>query len=80
MTPLKGTALKQNLLGREKIQRRTLDQSLHHPGQRDYDRVCFYDSPAWQDSVGSQVVDPYPFKIMVGEENLSSNGIHIPGS
>jgi integrating conjugative element protein (TIGR03752 family) len=26
-----------------------------------------------------QVVDPYPFKLMVGEENLSSNGIHIPG-
>jgi len=26
-----------------------------------------------------QVVDPYPFKIMIGEENLSSNGIHIPG-
>jgi len=28
--------------------------------------------------VGGQVVDPYPFKIIVGEENLSSNGIHIP--
>jgi len=26
-----------------------------------------------------QVQDPYPFKIMVGEENLSSNGIKIPG-
>lgn len=25
-----------------------------------------------------QVVDPYPFKVLVGEENLSSNGIHIP--
>ena len=29
--------------------------------------------------VGGQVVDPYPFKIIVGEENLSSNGISIPG-
>jgi len=29
--------------------------------------------------VGGQVVDPYPFKIMVGPENLSSNGIKIPG-
>lgn len=26
-----------------------------------------------------QVVDPYPFKVMVGEDNLSSNGIKIPG-
>lgn len=26
-----------------------------------------------------QVVDPYPFKVIVGEKNLSSNGIHIPG-
>lgn len=26
-----------------------------------------------------QVQDPYPFKIMVGEDNLSSNGIKIPG-
>lgn len=26
-----------------------------------------------------QVVDPYPFKVIVGRENLSSNGIHIPG-
>lgn len=26
-----------------------------------------------------QVVDPYPFKIMIGEENLSSNGVKIPG-
>ncbi|MEE3118919.1 MAG: TIGR03752 family integrating conjugative element protein, partial [Pseudomonadota bacterium] len=25
--------------------------------------------------VGGQVVDPYPFKIMIGPENLSSNGI-----
>jgi integrating conjugative element protein (TIGR03752 family) len=29
--------------------------------------------------VGGQVVDPYPFKLIVGEENLSSNGISIPG-
>jgi len=29
--------------------------------------------------VNGQVVDPYPFKIMVGEDNLSSNGIKIPG-
>ena len=29
--------------------------------------------------VGGQVVDPYPFKLIVGEENLSSNGIKIPG-
>lgn len=29
--------------------------------------------------IGGQVTDPYPFKVMVGEENLSSNGIHIPG-
>ena len=28
---------------------------------------------------GGQVIDPYPFKVMVGEENLSSNGINIPG-
>lgn len=26
-----------------------------------------------------QVTDPYPFKIMIGEDNLSSNGIQIPG-
>jgi integrating conjugative element protein (TIGR03752 family) len=26
-----------------------------------------------------QVIDPYPFKVMVGEKNLSSNGIKIPG-
>jgi integrating conjugative element protein (TIGR03752 family) len=26
-----------------------------------------------------QVTDPYPFKILVGEDNLSSNGIQIPG-
>jgi len=26
-----------------------------------------------------QVIDPYPFKIIVGAENLSSNGIKIPG-
>ena len=29
--------------------------------------------------IGGQVSDPYPFKMIVGEENLSSNGIHIPG-
>ena len=29
--------------------------------------------------INGQVIDPYPFKLMVGEENLSSNGIHIPG-
>lgn len=29
--------------------------------------------------LNGQVIDPYPFKVMVGEENLSSNGIHIPG-
>lgn len=29
--------------------------------------------------INGQVVDPYPFKVMVGPENLSSNGIHIPG-
>lgn len=29
--------------------------------------------------INGQVIDPYPFKVMVGEENLSSNGIHIPG-
>lgn len=29
--------------------------------------------------VGGQVVDPYPFKVIVGDENLSSNGISIPG-
>lgn len=29
--------------------------------------------------IGGQVTDPYPFKIIVGSENLSSNGIHIPG-
>ncbi len=29
--------------------------------------------------VNGQVVDPYPFKVMVGEDNLSSNGIKIPG-
>ena len=29
--------------------------------------------------INGQVVDPYPFKVMVGEDNLSSNGIHIPG-
>lgn len=28
---------------------------------------------------GGAVTDPYPFKILVGRENLSSNGIHIPG-
>ncbi|WP_104005978.1 TIGR03752 family integrating conjugative element protein [Marinobacterium lutimaris] len=28
--------------------------------------------------VGGQIPDPYPFKIIVGPENLSSNGIHIP--
>lgn len=26
-----------------------------------------------------QVVDPYPFKVMIGEQNLSSNGVKIPG-
>lgn len=26
-----------------------------------------------------QVTDPYPFKIIIGEDNLSSNGIKIPG-
>lgn len=26
-----------------------------------------------------QVTDPYPFKILIGEDNLSSNGIQIPG-
>ncbi len=29
--------------------------------------------------IGGQVVDPYPFKLVVGEDNLSSNGISIPG-
>lgn len=29
--------------------------------------------------IDGQVVDPYPFKIMVGADNLSSNGIKIPG-
>jgi integrating conjugative element protein (TIGR03752 family) len=29
--------------------------------------------------INGQVVDPYPFKVMVGEDNLSSNGIKIPG-
>ena len=29
--------------------------------------------------VNGQVIDPYPFKVMIGEENLSSNGIYIPG-
>ncbi len=29
--------------------------------------------------IGGQVVDPYPFKLIVGPENLSSNGIKIPG-
>jgi integrating conjugative element protein (TIGR03752 family) len=29
--------------------------------------------------VNGQVIDPYPFKIIIGEENLSSNGIEIPG-
>ncbi|MCG8612246.1 MAG: TIGR03752 family integrating conjugative element protein [Pseudomonadales bacterium] len=29
--------------------------------------------------INGQVIDPYPFKVMVGEDNLSSNGIHIPG-
>lgn len=29
--------------------------------------------------VNGQVIDPYPFKIIIGEENLSSNGISIPG-
>ncbi len=28
--------------------------------------------------VNGQVLDPYPFKLIVGEENLSSNGITIP--
>ena len=28
--------------------------------------------------VGGSIQDPYPFKILVGEENLSSNGINIP--
>ncbi len=28
--------------------------------------------------VDGQIPDPYPFKIIVGPENLSSNGIHIP--
>lgn len=28
--------------------------------------------------VDGQIPDPYPFKIIVGAENLSSNGIHIP--
>jgi integrating conjugative element protein (TIGR03752 family) len=29
--------------------------------------------------VDGQVTDPYPFKLLVGEENLSSNGVRIPG-
>ena len=29
--------------------------------------------------VSGQVVDPYPFKLVVGEDNVSSNGISIPG-
>lgn len=29
--------------------------------------------------VNGQVIDPYPFKVIIGEENLSSNGIDIPG-
>ena len=29
--------------------------------------------------VGGQVVDSYPFKVIIGPENLSSNGIEIPG-
>jgi integrating conjugative element protein (TIGR03752 family) len=28
--------------------------------------------------IGGRVQDPYPFKLIVGEENLSSNGIEIP--
>jgi integrating conjugative element protein (TIGR03752 family) len=28
--------------------------------------------------VGGNIADPYPFKLIVGAENLSSNGIHIP--
>ncbi len=28
--------------------------------------------------VGGSIQDPYPFKILVGEENLASNGINIP--
>ncbi len=28
--------------------------------------------------IGGRVQDPYPFKLIVGEENLSSNGIKIP--
>lgn len=28
--------------------------------------------------VDGQIPDPYPFKIIVGPENLSSNGVHIP--
>lgn len=28
--------------------------------------------------VDGQIPDPYPFKLIVGPENLSSNGIHIP--
>lgn len=28
--------------------------------------------------IDGQIPDPYPFKIIVGPENLSSNGIHIP--
>jgi len=29
--------------------------------------------------VRGKITDPYPFKIMVGKENLASNGIEIPG-
>jgi integrating conjugative element protein (TIGR03752 family) len=29
--------------------------------------------------INGQVTDPYPFKVMVGQENLASNGIKIPG-
>lgn len=29
--------------------------------------------------INGQVIDPFPFKVMVGKENLSSNGIYIPG-
>lgn len=28
--------------------------------------------------IGGNVTDPYPFKLIIGEDNLSSNGINIP--
>lgn len=75
----KGTALKQNLLGREKSKEERSIRAYTIPVNATMIGSVSMTALLGRIPVGSQVVDPYPFKIMVGEENLSSNGIHIPG-